>query len=66
MANHLRNEEEIAAYLRQVLQDNDPAELAGALHRMMPPTRELFRTWLLPSAPRALDHDIQNPRNPQH
>ncbi len=31
MANHLRNEEEIAEYLRQVLQDNDPAELAGAL-----------------------------------
>jgi cyclic pyranopterin phosphate synthase len=33
---------------------------------MMPPTRELFRTWLLPSAPRALDHDIQNPRNHRH
>ena len=31
LANHLRNEEEIAKYLRQVLQDNDPAELAGAL-----------------------------------
>ena len=31
MANHLRSEEEIAEYLRQVLQDNDPAELAGAL-----------------------------------
>ena len=31
MANHLRNEEETAEYLRQVLQDNDPAELAGAL-----------------------------------
>ena len=31
MANHLRNEEEIAEYLRQVLQDNNPAELAGAL-----------------------------------
>ena len=31
MANHLRNEEEIAEYLRQVLQDHDPAELAGAL-----------------------------------
>ena len=30
MANHLRNEEEIAEYLRQVLQDNAPAELAGA------------------------------------
>ena len=31
MANHLRSEEEIAEYLRQVLQDNNPAELAGAL-----------------------------------
>ena len=31
MANHLRNEEELAEYLRQVLQDNAPAELAGAL-----------------------------------
>ena len=31
MANHLRNEEEIAEYLRQVLQDNAPAELAGAV-----------------------------------
>ncbi len=34
MANHLRSEEEIAEYLRQVLQDNDPAELAGALRDM--------------------------------
>ena len=31
MANHLGSEEEIAEYLRQVLGDNDPAELAGAL-----------------------------------
>ena len=31
MANYLRSEEEIAEYLRQVLEDNDPAELAGAL-----------------------------------
>lgn len=31
MANHLSNEEEITEYLRQVLEDNDPAELAGAL-----------------------------------
>lgn len=31
MANHLSSEEEIAEYLRQVLEDNDPAELAGAL-----------------------------------
>ena len=31
MANYLHNEEEIAEYLRQVLEDNDPAELAGAL-----------------------------------
>lgn len=31
MANHLNSEEEIAEYLRQVLEDNDPAELAGAL-----------------------------------
>ena len=31
MANHLRSEEEITEYLRQVLEDNDPAELAGAL-----------------------------------
>jgi DNA-binding phage protein len=30
MANHLRNEEELAEYLCQLLQDNDPAELAGA------------------------------------
>lgn len=31
MANHLNREEEIAEYLRQVLEDNDPTELAGAL-----------------------------------
>lgn len=31
MANHLSSEEEITEYLRQVLEDNDPAELAGAL-----------------------------------
>ena len=31
MANYLSSEEEIAEYLRQVLEDNDPAELAGAL-----------------------------------
>lgn len=31
MANYLNSEEEIAEYLRQVLEDNDPAELAGAL-----------------------------------
>ena len=31
MANHLGSEEEITEYLRQVLEDNDPAELAGAL-----------------------------------
>lgn len=31
MANHLRSEEEVVEYLRQVLEDNDPAELAGAL-----------------------------------
>ena len=31
MANYLRSEEEIAEYLRQVLEDNDPAELAAAL-----------------------------------
>ena len=30
MANHLGSEEEITEYLRQVLEDNDPAELAGA------------------------------------
>ena len=30
MANYLRSEEEIAEYLRQVLEDNDPAELAAA------------------------------------
>ena len=31
MANHLGSEEEIAEYLRQVLEDNDPGELAQAL-----------------------------------
>ena len=31
MANYLHSEAEIAEYLRQVLEDNDPAELAGAL-----------------------------------
>ena len=31
MANYLHSEAEIAEYLRQVLEDNYPAELAGAL-----------------------------------
>ena len=31
MANYLRSEEEIAEYLRQVLETNDLAELTGAL-----------------------------------
>ena len=31
MANYLNSEEDIAEYLRQVLEDNNPAELAGAL-----------------------------------
>lgn len=31
MANYLNSEEEIAEYLSQVLEDNDPAELAAAL-----------------------------------
>ncbi|PWW46778.1 addiction module antidote protein [Melaminivora alkalimesophila] len=31
MANYLRDEEEVAEYLRQVLEDGDPAELAAAL-----------------------------------
>ena len=31
MANHLKNEEEVAEYLRQVLDDGDPALLAAAL-----------------------------------
>ena len=31
MANHLNNEEEVAEYLRQVLDDGDPALLAAAL-----------------------------------
>lgn len=31
MANYLDSEQEIAEYLRQVLEDGDPAELAAAL-----------------------------------
>ena len=31
MANYLGNEEEVAEYLRQVLEDGDPVELAAAL-----------------------------------
>jgi probable addiction module antidote protein len=31
MANYLTSEEEIAEYLRQVLEDGDPTELAAAL-----------------------------------
>jgi probable addiction module antidote protein len=31
MANYLTNEEDIAEYLRQVLEDGDPTELAAAL-----------------------------------
>ncbi|APE47846.1 putative addiction module antidote protein [Delftia sp. HK171] len=31
MANYLGTEEEIVEYLRQALEDNDPAELAAAL-----------------------------------
>ena len=31
MANHLGSEEKITEYLRQVLEDNNPAELARAL-----------------------------------
>lgn len=31
MANYLNSEEEVAEYLRQVLEDNDPTELAAAL-----------------------------------
>ena len=31
MANYLNSEEDIAEYLCQVLEENDPAELAGAL-----------------------------------
>ena len=31
MANHLGTEEDVAEYLRQVLADGDPAELAAAL-----------------------------------
>ena len=31
MANYLSSEKEVAEYLRQVLEDNNPAELAAAL-----------------------------------
>ena len=31
MANHLRDEAEVVEYLRQVLEDGDPSELAAAL-----------------------------------
>jgi len=31
IANYLANDEDMAEYLRQVVEDNDPAELAGAL-----------------------------------
>lgn len=31
MANYLRDEDEVAEYLRQVLEDGDPSELAAAL-----------------------------------
>lgn len=31
VANYLGNEEDMAEYFRQVLEDNDPAELAAAL-----------------------------------
>jgi probable addiction module antidote protein len=31
MANYLTSEEDVTEYLRQVLEDGDPAELAGAL-----------------------------------
>jgi probable addiction module antidote protein len=31
MANYLTSEEDIAEYLRQVLEDGDPTELAAAL-----------------------------------
>ncbi|VTU46073.1 putative addiction module antidote protein (plasmid) [Variovorax sp. SRS16] len=31
IANYLTNDEDMAEYLRQVIEDNDPAELAGAL-----------------------------------
>jgi len=31
VANYLKSDEDIAEYLRQVVQDGDPAELAGAL-----------------------------------
>jgi probable addiction module antidote protein len=31
IANYLASDEDMAEYLRQVIEDNDPAELAGAL-----------------------------------
>lgn len=31
MANYLQDDEDVAEYLRQVLEEGDPAELAGAL-----------------------------------
>jgi probable addiction module antidote protein len=31
IANYLTNDEDMAEYLSQVIEDNDPAELAGAL-----------------------------------
>lgn len=31
IANYLESDEDVAEYLRQVIEDNDPAELAGAL-----------------------------------
>lgn len=31
IANYLESDEDMAGYLRQVIEDNDPAELAGAL-----------------------------------
>ena len=36
MANYLGSEEEVAEYLRQVLEDGDPAELAAALGDVKP------------------------------
>lgn len=31
IVNYLESDEDVAEYLRQVIEDNDPAELAGAL-----------------------------------
>lgn len=31
IANYLESDEDVGEYLRQVIEDNDPAELAGAL-----------------------------------